>query len=93
MTGLRVPDGTFHDFHVTWIAMLKHTLNKGVLPRGYYAMAEQVAGGMIADVLTLQEVDEHANGNFAGEGGTAVATRSPQVSISAASSSGSMRRR
>lgn len=31
----------FHDFHLEWISAIKHTLNNGVLPEDYYAMAEQ----------------------------------------------------
>lgn len=50
----RVDAGTFHDFHHAWIEEIKRALNRGILPKGYYAMAEQVAGGMIPDVLTLQ---------------------------------------
>lgn len=45
-------DGAFHDFHVSWLVQLKRTLNKGLLPPGYYAMGEQVIGGAVPDVLT-----------------------------------------
>lgn len=48
-----VEAGIFHDFHVTWIPELKKALNGGLLPEGYYALAEQHAGRAIADVLTL----------------------------------------
>src|SRR5207247_6476085 len=51
----RVTAGTFHDFHLAWIAELRRTLNGGLLPQGYYALAEQVAGEIIPDVLTLQQ--------------------------------------
>jgi len=80
----RVPDGTFHHFHVTWIPLLSHTLNSGLLPAGYYAMAEQVAGGVIPDVLTLQAVDDTDDSPTGdGDGGTAVAIEPPKVSITA----------
>jgi hypothetical protein len=49
----RVNAGTFHDFHSSWIVHLKETLNGGLLPPAYYALAEQHAGGVITDVLTL----------------------------------------
>src|SRR5947209_20103904 len=49
----RVSAGTFHDFHSSWITHLKEALNGGLLPEGYYALAEQHAGKAIADVLTL----------------------------------------
>src|SRR4051812_40090679 len=49
----RVEAGISHDFHVGWIPELRATLNNGLLPEGYYALAEQHAGRSIADVLTL----------------------------------------
>ena len=50
----RVFDGAFHDFHHVWIGELRNALNSGILPPDYYAMAEQVAGPTVPDVLTLQ---------------------------------------
>src|SRR5438309_9421630 len=52
----RVDAGIFHDFHTVWIGAIRTALNDGLLPKGYYALAEQHAGRTIADVLTL-----HAN--------------------------------
>src|SRR5262249_17851650 len=49
----RVEAGIFHDFHTVWIGHLRTALNEGILPEGYYALAEQHAGRSIADVLTL----------------------------------------
>jgi hypothetical protein len=49
----RVDAGIFHDFHVAWISEVRKVLNGGLLPEGYYALAEQHAGRAIADVLTL----------------------------------------
>jgi hypothetical protein len=49
----RVDAGTFHDVHTSWIVHLKDTLNAGVLPKGYYAMTEQVVSGRRTDVLAL----------------------------------------
>jgi hypothetical protein len=58
--------GIFHDFHHDWITMLKRALNDGRLPPGYYAPAEQIAGGLGADALTLdvapREAPAAANG-------------------------------
>ncbi len=42
----RVIAGTFHDFHHEWIMAIKRTLNSGLLPSEYYAMAEQITGGL-----------------------------------------------
>jgi hypothetical protein len=76
----RVSAGTFHDFHCGWGVELRSALNDGILPRNYYAMAEQVAGEIGPDVVvTLQ-----SNGNGAcdadeGGGGTAVALAPPAI--------------
>src|SRR4051812_25680316 len=51
----RVSDGTFHDFHYSWVLEIKRALKRGLLPKGYYVMAEQLGGDLGApDVLTLQ---------------------------------------
>jgi hypothetical protein len=50
----RVGAGIFHDFHHEWISTIKHALNSGLLPPDHYALAEQIAGGLGPDVLTLQ---------------------------------------
>jgi hypothetical protein len=51
----RVSAGTFHDFHYSWVLEIKRALKRGLLPKGYYVMAEQVSGDLGApDVLTLQ---------------------------------------
>jgi hypothetical protein len=50
----RVPAGIFHAFHHAWIQTLSNSLNGGILPQDYYALPEQMAGGLGPDVLTLQ---------------------------------------
>ena len=55
----RVSDGTFHDFHYSWVLEIKRALKRGLLPEGYYVMAEQIAGDLGApEVLTLQAVGQ-----------------------------------
>jgi hypothetical protein len=44
----RVDAGIFHAFHVAWIPELQRVLNGGLLPEGYYALAEQHAGRAMA---------------------------------------------
>ena len=63
----RVPAGIFHDFHQDLIIQIRRDLNAGVLPPGYYAMAEPVAGGLGPDVLGLHKPQVVAND--AGDGG------------------------
>lgn len=49
----RVNPGIFHHFHHGWTAAIANVLNRGTLPPGYFALAEQIVGGPIPDVLTL----------------------------------------
>lgn len=77
-----VEAGVFHDFHTVWIGMLRSALNEGLLPKGYYALAEQHLGRFITDILTL-----HADPEPPRElpplppdtGGTAVAEAPPRT--------------
>jgi hypothetical protein len=50
----RVKPGIFHDFHHAWTARIRAALNSGLLPEGYYAMAEQLAPREIADLASLE---------------------------------------
>jgi hypothetical protein len=79
----KVPAGTWHDFHLGWIAELRKVLNSGLLPEDYYAQAEQFAGPFGPDVLTLQESPDETPGDrpSAGTrsgGGIAVAVTPPK---------------
>ncbi len=89
----RVTAGTFHAFHVSWISELQGAMNAGVLPPDYYAMAEQVAGEVIPDMLTLQDIrgsrrsdaldlNERGDRGSSGGAGLAVATMPPKVTVS-----------
>ncbi len=48
------PAGLFHHFHQSWAVAICDALNLGKLPRGYYALLEQHAAGVIPDVVTLE---------------------------------------
>jgi hypothetical protein len=50
----RAQAGDFHHFHQTWISLLAAALNGGGLPPEFMALAEQVTGRPIPDVVTLQ---------------------------------------
>ncbi|RPI77677.1 MAG: DUF4058 family protein [Planctomycetaceae bacterium] len=67
----RVGAGIFHHFHCAWIQTLGQALNSSVLPKGFYALTEQVAGESIPDGLVLEStapdqpagsVSRHATG-------------------------------
>lgn len=79
----KIFDGAFHDFHQSWVFSIKSSLNKGLLPPGYYASMEQVVSGPNADVVTLdrwQNSDRSTNLNREKEaGGIAVADCPPNV--------------
>jgi hypothetical protein len=49
-----VKPGTYHNFHVLWMAALTNRLNAGLLPPGFFAMTEQIIGQPETDVVTLQ---------------------------------------
>jgi hypothetical protein len=44
----------FHHFHQAWTITLCNALNGGLLPKGYSALVEQHAAGVVPDVLALQ---------------------------------------
>jgi hypothetical protein len=75
----RVTAGTFHDFHSGWLAEIRTALNTGILPADYYAQAEQVAGEVNPDVLTLQA--GNAGPGEGPSGATAVADAPPRISM------------
>jgi hypothetical protein len=54
-----VQTGIFHHFHTVWIGHLSEAL-KDVLPKGYYALAEQHLGRKQGDVLALHATDPEA---------------------------------
>ena len=49
----RVRANRFHHFHQTWTPRIAAALNGGLLPDGYFALAEQITGGPEPDVVTL----------------------------------------
>src|SRR5690242_2021982 len=79
----RVDAGIFHAFHHNWIAEISGALNGGLLPEGYYALPEQIAGGLGPDVLTLRAPGHNGASpptDLPG-GGVALALAPPKVRI------------
>jgi hypothetical protein len=88
----RVDAGIFHDFHHEWISTTKRALNDGRLPPDYYALADQITGGLHPDVVTLEHGRPATNGNGTASsaptgGGVALATTPPQVRFTAVTDS------
>jgi hypothetical protein len=77
----RVDAGIFHAFHHDWITELSRALNRGVLPKDYYALPEQIAGGFGPDVLTLRHPDGAPGESDDGAGGVALAVTPPKVRL------------
>ncbi len=77
----RVHAGTWHAFHLSWIAYIQEELN-GLLPPDYYAQAEQKTGPYEPDILTLQ-ANNFNEGSEAEEdtlaGGTALLQAKPKT--------------
>jgi len=74
----RVESGTFHDFHQDWTIEIRRTLNAGVLPAGYFAMADQRVSGPEPDVVALQLRPPTTQPTETG-GGLAVADAPPKL--------------
>jgi hypothetical protein len=79
----RVTAGTWHDFHHARIAEIRNALNGGRLPASYYAQAEQIAGPLGPDVLTLLTPDLPPEPGIDEpfSGGLAVATVPPRARL------------
>jgi hypothetical protein len=78
----RVAAEIFHHLHHSWIEEIQRTLNDGLLPSAYYALAEQRTAGYGPDVLALQVDsgdDEIADPPARREGGLIMAK--PRVAI------------
>ncbi|HKB03907.1 MAG TPA: DUF4058 family protein [Gemmataceae bacterium] len=73
----RVRPGRFHHFHQRWIGAIGDALNTGLLPPGYFALAEQKTGGPEPDVVTLKLPPKP--GSEGRPVGTAVADVPPKV--------------
>ena len=54
----RVNAGTFHDFHYSWVLEIKRALKRGILPKGYYVMAEQFGGDLGAPDVAAVRISE-----------------------------------
>ena len=74
----RVDANLFHDFHQTWTINIRNSLNGGLLPKGYSALVEQHAAGVVPDVIALQR---RARPNRPAErtGGNVITATPPQA--------------
>ena len=80
--------GMFHHFHNGWIYRLADALNRGLLPKGYFAAGEQITGQIEPDVVTLgSDLPEDLNPADL-PGAVAVAEHRPQTSQYAAAEAG-----
>jgi hypothetical protein len=79
----RVSAGIFHAFHHDWITEISRALNRGLLPSEYYALPEQLAGGLGPAILTLWRPGSPRTPPLAvpPNGGVALAMPPPKVQI------------
>ena len=83
----RVVPGTFHAFHGGWTQALQGAPNNGVLPPGFYALAEKPANDAEPDVLTFtvpggDDPTPTTEGSADGSGGgLAVRSAPPRASV------------
>ena len=81
----RVKPNIYHDFHGGWLYAIRGALNSGLLPKGYYALADQTTRTFGPDVLTLRNPlsNETSNGTAHARppktGGVAVAVARPKA--------------
>lgn len=78
----KVDAGIFHDFHHEWISENKRAINRSLRGTDYYALAEQIAGGIAPDVLTLQHPGRGPSDKGNGKrrsAGVALAEKPPKV--------------
>ncbi len=62
----RVDAGIFHHFHQRWVGVITDVLNRRLLPREYYALAERQGAGFEPDILTLKASESPEPGDPAG---------------------------
>lgn len=72
----QVKAGTYHNFHYRWIAAIMDRLNAGLLPTGFFAMAEQFIGGPQTDVVALRS-SSRVPSPSPSSGGVSVTTTRP----------------
>src|SRR5688572_3718207 len=73
----RVEANVYHDFHNTWISVLKIALNRGVLPTGYFALSDQRISTTGPDIIATRRATD---GSEPLPGPTAVAVQ-PRVRL------------
>lgn len=76
----RVEAGTFHAIHYLWIAALCNRLNKGCLPRDFFALPEQRVPNPELDVVALEMRARKKSGKRQ-TGGTMVIDTPPRTRI------------
>ncbi|HEX5442527.1 MAG TPA: DUF4058 family protein [Pirellulales bacterium] len=74
----RVDANLFHHFHQAWTMAICNALNAGLLPKGYSALVEQHAAGVVLDVLAVER-NRRWSSLPEGRGGAAVTAEPPQT--------------
>jgi hypothetical protein len=69
----RVSAGRYHAFQQGWTNAIRDRLNSGILPEGYYALADRRVSGPEPDVIALRLRGPQTSG------GLAVAQSPPRI--------------
>jgi hypothetical protein len=75
----KAPGGYFHHFHQNWTIAICAALNRGLLPKGVFAMVEKYSGAVEADVLALETRPGFHPDRFEARGGAALLTEPPKA--------------
>ena len=76
----RVDANLFHHFHQAWTMAICSALNAGRLPKGFSALVEQHAAGVVPDVLAVERSRRWAPSSE-GLGGAVVTAEPPQTRL------------
>lgn len=78
----RVQSGLFHHFHQAWSVEICNELNRGSMPKGYYALVEQKVSGPEPDVIAV-EMKKRGSPSSGSSDNTIAVLDPPKTSLSA----------
>ncbi|MFO0803993.1 MAG: DUF4058 family protein [Gemmataceae bacterium] len=81
----RIDPNDYHHFHGRWIFAIADSLNGGLLPQGYFALAEHTTLPIIPDVVTLTLPDNSPSPFAKDDSGGVAVLDSPTAIVATAS--------
>jgi hypothetical protein len=80
----KIDPNDYHHFHGRWIFAITDALNGGLLPNGYFALAEHTTPPIIPDVVTLTMPGQDTSPLSPGNGGGVAVLDSPTAIVATA---------